>query len=129
MHLAATIANTLWRASNIPAYSRFRRALRNPELAQEQILRTYLNRNEGTAFGRTFHFEAIRNYHDFARRVPLADYDSFEPWIARIQNGEQDILTRSSPSRLVPTSGSTRARKLIPFTPDLQHEFNQAIGP
>ncbi|MEO5802528.1 MAG: GH3 auxin-responsive promoter family protein, partial [Verrucomicrobiota bacterium] len=43
--------------------------------------------------------------------------------------GEQRILTSEPVTRLIPTSGSTRARKLIPFTASLQREFNAAIAP
>ena len=71
-------------------------------------------------------FAATKN---FAKRVPLMDYEDFEPWIERIRRGEANVLTREPVTRLVPTSGSTGARKLIPFTAGLQREFNAAIGP
>ena len=57
------------------------------------------------------------------------DYEALEPWIARIMRGEQNVLTSDQVTRLVPTSGSTGARKLIPSTAALQREFNAAIGP
>ena len=129
MKLTATIANALWSASNLPAYLRFRRALPEPQVAQELKLRTYLARNANTAFGKAHHFAAIRSYDDFARRVPLADYDCLAPWIARIRCGESNVLTHEPVTHLIPTSGSTGARKLIPFTAGLQKEFNAAIGP
>ncbi|HEY3914988.1 MAG TPA: GH3 auxin-responsive promoter family protein [Verrucomicrobiae bacterium] len=128
MQLKATIANTLWAASNLPAYGRFRRALREPERAQKAKLRTYLEANTQSAFGKEHGFTDIRSYEEFARRVPLGDYESFEPWIARIRGGEGNVLTREAVTHLVPTSGSTAARKLIPFTAGLQREFDAAIG-
>jgi len=38
------------------------------------------------------------------------------------------VLTAEPVTHLIPTSGSTGARKLIPFTAGLQREFNAAIG-
>jgi hypothetical protein len=125
----ATIANTLWTASNVPAYLRFRRALREPHVAQRRKLRNLITQNANTAFGKAHGFDQIRNYEDFIRRVPLSDYNAFEPWIDRIRRGEKNVLTHEPVTHLIPTSGSTGARKLIPFTAGLQREFNAALGP
>src|SRR5262249_44464519 len=89
----------------------------------------HLNANAATAFGQALQLDQIRSYADFTRRVPLASYDSLEPWIERIRQSEPNVLTRDPVTHLVPTSGSTGARKLIPFTNGLQREFNAAIGP
>ena len=129
MQLAATIANALWSASNLPAYWQFRHALSEPQVVQQRKLQACLERNARTAFGKTHGFDGIRSYDEFTRRVPLADYDSLEPWINRIRSGETNVLTHEHATHLVPTSGSTGARKLIPFTAGSQHEFNAAIGP
>jgi hypothetical protein len=88
-----------------------------------------LEQNANTAFGKAHAFHKVRSYEEFTNRVPLADYSGLEPWIARIRRGEQNILTREPVTHLIPTSGSTGARKLIPFTSSLQREFNAAIGP
>jgi hypothetical protein len=129
VNLKATIANSLWSAANLPAYCRFCRALPQPEIVQRRRLHAYLRHNARTAFGRAHNFDSIRGYEDFSRRVPLMDYEDFEPWIERIRRGETNVLTREPVTRLVPTSGSTGARKLIPFTAGLEREFGSAIGP
>jgi hypothetical protein len=87
--LIPTIANALWNATNAPACRRFRRALREPRAAQEILLREMVLRHAGTAFGEAHDFGTIRNYDEFARRVPLADYEVFEPWMVRIRRGEK----------------------------------------
>src|SRR5947209_1573961 len=125
----ATIVNTLWTASNVPAYLRFRQALREPHLAQHRKLRELITQNANTAFGKAHRFDEIRSYEDFIRRVPLSDYGALEPAINRIRHGEQNVLTHEPVTHLIPTSGSTGARKLIPFTAGLQCEFNAALGP
>ena len=66
---------------------------------------------------------------EFQQRVPLSSYDDYEPWVARIRAGEPGVLTHAPVRRLVPTSGSSSAAKLVPYTDALQHEFAAAIGP
>src|SRR5262249_17538877 len=121
--------NCLWAASNLPVYLRFRRALREPQSAQRRKLRSLITQNGKTAFGKAHGFDGIRSYEDFTRHVPLSDYSDLELWIERIRRGEKNVLTSDLVTHLVPTSGSTGARKLIPFTSGLQREFNAAIGP
>jgi hypothetical protein len=116
-------------ASNIPAYWRFCHALREPRISQREKLNELLEHNGGTSFGRAHGFDQIRNYEEFTRRVPLSDYAALEPWITRIRQGEQNVLTRETVTHLIPTSGSTGSRKLIPFTAGLQRQFNEGIGP
>jgi len=103
--------------------------LEQPGIEQRLRLRAYLRGNALTAFGKAHGFEYIHNYEDFARRVPLADYDDLQPWIEGIRRGESNVLTQEAITHLVPTSGTSSARKLIPFTAGLQREFNAAIGP
>jgi hypothetical protein len=129
MQFKATIANALWTASNLPAYRHFCRAVRDPQAVQYRKLRELVTLNANTAFGKAHGFDGINSYEEFKRRVPLSDYSTIEPWIARIRNGEANVLTRDTVTHLIPTSGSTGGRKLIPFTSGLQREFNAAIGP
>jgi len=129
LNFTATIANALWSASNFPAYIRFSRALALPEVEQNSRLRAYLHRNASTAFGKAHRFDKIQTYDEFARRVPLTEYDGLQSWIEGARRSEPNILTREPVTHLIPTSGTTSGRKLIPFTAGLEREFNAAIGP
>ena len=129
MNAAAALANCAWLAASTPAWMRFLRALKRPEETQRGILRRLIRDNSASAYGRAHDFAGIASYETFRDRVPIVDYDDLKPWIARIMRGEESVLTRENVTRLVPTSGSTGARKLIPFTSSLQREFNAAIGP
>src|SRR5882724_9042883 len=128
MQFRASIANGLWAVSNVPAYWRFRQALGEPRRVQRGKLLHILQQNKNTAFGKAHQFEKIDGYEEFTRRVPLSDYTALAPWIDRIQKGETNLVTREKVTHLVPTSGSTGARKLIPFTAGLQGEFNAALA-
>jgi hypothetical protein len=128
MNAGATAANCAWLATNLPAWSRFRKALHHPEATQRLLLSRLIQANAVSAFGEEFKFGEIRSYEDFRECVPISEYETFEPWIERIMRGEQGVLTAEPVTHLVPTSGSSGARKLIPFTQSLQRQFNEAIG-
>ena len=127
--ILATAANVAWCLASLPAHAAFRSALSDPRRAQLQLLRRYVRDNANTAFGREHHFEQIDGFDAFRRRVPVRDYDGHACWIDRVAAGEINVLTAERVVRLVPSSGSTRAAKLIPYTASLQAEFNRAIGP
>jgi hypothetical protein len=129
MRLLAAMANGGWLASSLPAWHRFRRALKAPAATQDALLRKLLAANAETAYGREFRFGEIQCYEQFRERVPVVEYEGLAPWIQRIRKGEANVLTRESVIALAPTSGSSSARKLIPHTAALQSEFNAAIGP
>lgn len=129
MNWPATIANPLWIGSGLPTWCKFQRALNRPAETQQELLRRQLAANADCAYGRAHGFSEVKSYEDFTRRVPLADYEDLEPWIDRIRGGESRVLTNEAVTHLIPTSGSTGARKLIPFTAGLQQQFDQAISP
>lgn len=127
--MIATAVNLAWLASQAGSRRRFARQLHAPEKTQDKILRTLLARNASSAFGRAHGFSSIRTATEFADRVPLATYEQLAPWIGRIRAGEPAVLTDAPVTHLIPTGGSSGARKLIPFTAPLQREFSAAIGP
>jgi hypothetical protein len=127
--IRCSLINSLWQLAGIPEARRFLAALDHPEEAQHQLLMRLVRRGAGTDFGRRHGFPSIRSVEDYRSRVPLRDYDGFAPWIERIQRGERGVLTPDPVTRLVPTSGSTRGRKLIPWTRSLGREFNRALAP
>jgi hypothetical protein len=127
--LSSAIANTLWSVANLPAYRQFQRDLADPATAQARRLQACLLGGAATTFAQVHGLAGMDTYEAFATRVPLMDYDALEPWITRIRQGEPNVLTRERITRLVPTSGSSGARKLIPFTAGLQREFGAALGP
>jgi hypothetical protein len=129
MKPTAAITNSLWIASSLPAWRRFRNALQRPAEVQQEWLRHHLTRNAGSQFAREHKLATAQSYEEFSARVPLQDYESLEPWIKRLQCGEPRILTSETVTHLIPTSGSTGARKLIPFTAGLQRDFDCAIAP
>jgi hypothetical protein len=123
----ATLANSAWLASCIPEYLRFRRALGRVRTEQEHVLRGILRKNQASAFGRHHGFSAIRTVRDYQRRVPLSDYHDYRARVARIAEGETQVLTCERVRLFEPTSGSSSPAKWIPYTASLKHEFQRGI--
>ncbi|MDR0983477.1 MAG: GH3 auxin-responsive promoter family protein, partial [Ruminococcus sp.] len=90
-------------------------------------LNSILNRNKHTLYGEKFGFENVKSVADFQKNVPVTTYENYIPYIEKIKNGEQNILTKEKVLLLEPSSGSTSARKLIPYTKGLKREFSSAI--
>ena len=129
MKAGATLANALWLAGSGAETLRYHRALRQPESAQLSWLGHQLKRHASSEYGRRYGFDGIRDYPCFARRIPLTDYAQLAPAIQRIRRGESDVLASGRVTHLAPTSGTTSASKLIPFTATLQRSFRAAIAP
>ncbi len=128
MKTGAALANALWLAHGAAPAIRFSRALRDPEAAQARWLRSQLQRHATSEFGRAHDFASIRDAKEYARAVPLADYVAFEPAIERVRRGARNVLSCDPVVRLAPTSGSSGARKLIPFTASLSAGFSAAVA-
>ncbi len=125
----AAAANLVWLGASVGPWRRFRAAARQVGAAQARRLREYLTRNAATAIGKRYRFAAIRSVEEYQERVPLGGYDELAPYVERIRRGERQVLTREPVRRLQPSSGSTSAAKLIPFTATLQRELRAAVGP
>src|SRR2546422_5672526 len=94
----------------------FEAAVDPPGSAQERCRRRLLGDNADTAFGREHAFAAGATPAEFARRVPIGDYEAFRPWVARIVAGERRVLTAETPFMFTATSGTTGEPKLVPVT-------------
>ncbi|MEM9418753.1 MAG: GH3 auxin-responsive promoter family protein [Planctomycetota bacterium] len=122
-------AYRFWLRSQRRAAARFTDALQNPEAAQLALLRETLRANHDTIYGRRYSFADIRNFDDYQQRVPLVTADQLTDELDRIRRGEAGVLTAERVTHLIPTSGTTSAAKLIPYTAGLQRQFNAGIGP
>lgn len=123
------LANRLWELSNHGRFRAFRRAVDDPGTSQRRALQGILRAAEGSWFGRRRGFAGIRSVAELQARVPLSTWEDYAGAIARIRAGEPGVLTAEPVLRLQPTSGSTAAAKLIPYTRRLQAELNHAVGP
>jgi hypothetical protein len=122
-----TLANSLWLAGCLSEAARFRVAVKRVEQEQQALLKRLLVANAETEFGRLHNFSSISSVREFQQRVPLRDYGGYQGWVDRASTGSPNILTREPVRLLEPTSGSSGAAKLIPYTGCLQREFQRGI--
>lgn len=128
VHPAATLGNTAWLTASALEWIRFRHASTSLEQTQRHWLKSCLQKNSATEFGKTQKFGEIRDWEDYSKNVPIRSYESFKPSIDRILSGVQNVLTKQRVSLLEPTSGSSGPAKLIPYTRSLQLEFRRAVA-
>lgn len=104
-------------------------ALENIEQVQFEVLKKILTENSKTEYSKTYNFDNISSIKDFQSNVPITTYDFYLELIEKIANGETNILTNEDVKIFEPSSGSTQASKLIPYTQGLKEEFNKGIEP
>ena len=88
----------------------------NPIKTQEKVFKSLLKGAKETAFGKDHDFEAIQNYEDFKKRIPIQDYEGLRKYVDRIVDGEKDVLWKGKPIYFAKTSGTTSGAKYIPIT-------------
>ena len=96
----------------------FEAATREPERSQARVLRTLLRDNGDTIFGREHGFASIGSAAEYARRVPIRDYEALRPYVGQIMGGRSRALTAAAPFMFTTTSGTTGEPKLVPVTAD-----------
>jgi len=88
---------------------------------QTKILHSLTRKARKTVYGKENGFDKIRDYTDFAKKVPLVDYEKLKPYIQRIIDGEKDILWPGLPIYFAKTSGTTSGSKHIPISKESIH--------
>ena len=104
----------------------FVRKTRNTAAVQERFLLKLLRDYQYTELGRHYKLGEIKTVEQFRQRVPILPYSSYEPYMERIAQGEQNLLTPDPVVYLTLTSGSTGKKKLIPTTRRSQKAVRRA---
>ena len=114
------------------AYAPSHRALLNvKDLAgtQDRLLRGICRTASETDFGYANAFSMIQSVQDFQHWVPLSNWDDYAASVERIKAGDENVLTSEPVKLLEPTSGSTSAKKLVPYTAGLSRQFRAGLQP
>ena len=105
------------------AAQRFERSAGDPEASQHALLHGLLDLNKDTAFGKEHGFAQIKDSKEYRKRVPIREFEGFRPYVNRLLDGENNILTTESPSVYATTSGTTGEPKFIPVTQDFRQSL------
>jgi len=88
----------------------------NPIETQQKVFQSLIQEAQNTQFGQDHHFVEIKSFEDFARAVPVRDYEELRPYVDRVVKGEESILWKGKPLYFAKTSGTTSGAKYIPLT-------------
>ena len=89
---------------------------KNAMKENEELLKKILQDNKDTEYGKLHKFSEIKNIDDFRKNIPVSTYDDFAPYIERMKNGEENLITSSKVLGYSRTSGSSGVPKYIPAT-------------
>ncbi|WP_281323003.1 GH3 auxin-responsive promoter family protein [Flavobacterium aestivum] len=87
-----------------------------PIETQKAVFLNLIQEAKQTQFGKDHHFDEINTHEDFAKRVPIRDYEDLKPYVDRVVKGEENILWKGKPLYFAKTSGTTSGAKYIPLT-------------
>ena len=96
--------------------SRIERAVDSAVEVQYSTLESLLERGRNTAFGRRYGLDSVHNAEQFALRVEVFDYDSFEPFVERMRRGESNVTCEGRVTMFARSSGTSARSKYIPVT-------------
>ncbi|WP_426062481.1 GH3 auxin-responsive promoter family protein [Flavobacterium sp. DSP2-3-1] len=88
----------------------------DPIATQRKVLLQLIQDAKQTQFGIDHHFDQIANENDFAKQVPVRDYEALKPYVDKVVKGEKNILWKGKPLYFAKTSGTTSGAKYIPLT-------------
>ncbi len=87
-----------------------------PEETQQKVFEYLIKSASQTRFGKDHDFINISTYQDFAKRVPIRDYEELKSYVDEVVAGKEDILWPGKPQYFAKTSGTTSGAKYIPIT-------------
>lgn len=88
-----------------------------PHDVQNELFERLIDGGLNTEFGKKHQFHSISNYSEFNSKIPLQNYETLKPWIERLMNGEQGLLSSLETKWFAKSSGTSNDRsKFIPVT-------------
>jgi hypothetical protein len=110
-------------------YKKTQKWAKNPVHTQEKVFQDLIRQAAGTQFGRDHNFNSIKTVQDFAKQVPVRDYEQLKPYVEKVVKGEENILWKGKPLYFAKTSGTTSGAKYIPLTKESMPFHIQAAMP
>ena len=101
---------------------------RQAVICQYRLLRELLAENQDTEYGRKYGFSGIHTAEEYKERVPLSEYDDYEPYIRRMMDGEKNILCARDPKHFAISTGSVGVSKYVPVTQEELDKYTRYSG-
>ena len=95
---------------------------------QEELLQELIFNLAQTQYGLEYQISGNENYQEFAKKLPVVQYEEIQPWIERNLKGEQGILWPGDITWFAKSSGTTNSvSKFIPISYESM-EYNHYTG-
>ena len=115
------------------AYKRAMETYDSPALTQHQNLEELLYINRDSDYVKAYLGKEstgrLKSVDTFRSRFPIVTFEDLKPWFDRINSPDNNILTKQKTLCWEPTSGSSQAKKWIPYNQALLTQFNSSINP
>jgi hypothetical protein len=96
---------------------------------QKELLYNLIEFAQDTEIGKKYDFASIKFYKDFAKKVPIQQYESIEPLIKRSRKGEQNIFWPTNIKWFAKSSGTTNSKsKFIPVSSEALEDCHFNAG-
>jgi hypothetical protein len=99
-------------------YKQIKKSMLTAVADQNSIFNTLIKTGIKTEFGKEHGFEKIKTHEDYAKQVPIREYEDFKVYLQKLKDGKQNILWKGFPIYFAKTSGTTSGVKYIPITKD-----------
>ncbi|MFY0483726.1 GH3 auxin-responsive promoter family protein [Flavobacterium sp. PLA-1-15] len=97
-------------------YNKTQKWANDPVATQQKVFKDLMREAKDTQFGKDHQFDAIKTYEDFAKNVPVRDYEGLKSYVDKVVKGEENVLWKGKPLYFAKTSGTTSGAKYIPLT-------------
>jgi len=97
-------------------YDKTQKWAKNPIETQEKVFKSLILDAQETQFGKDHNFSQIKSFSDFAKQVPVRDYEGLKSYVDKVVKGEANVLWKGKPLYFAKTSGTTSGAKYIPLT-------------
>ena len=97
-------------------YKKTQRWANDPINVQQLVFDDLIRSAKETQFGKDHNFASITNHSEFAKQVPVRDYEELKTYIDQMVEGRENILWPGKPLYFAKTSGTTSGAKYIPLT-------------
>lgn len=109
-------------------YKRIEDIRSNTPALQQNIFRSLIDKAAHTEYGKKYGFEYIKTQEEFAKQVPIGDYETFKPYIHRQLEGELNVLWPGKVKFFSKSSGTTDKSKFLPVTEDAYYQNHRVSG-
>ena len=112
-HILNTLIRTYFKSRKKHLHS-----ICNQSIEKQNFWFNYLLKNgTKTVYGKICQFDSFQNYSDFQQKVPIVNYETLQPWIQKMMDGEHHILWNSKITCFAKSSGTSSSKsKYLPVS-------------